>query len=91
MAEIAIVAPRHMRQHAHLRGRQRAVGNGDAQHVGVQLQINAVHQPQRPEFVFGQFAGQPARDLIAELGDALGHQRPIEFVVKVHTCLAVRT
>ena len=91
MAEIAVVAPRHVRQHAHLRGRQRAVGNGDAQHVGVQLQIDSVHQPQRPEFVLGQFAGQPAPDLIAKLGDALSHQRAVEFVVEIHACLAVRT
>ena len=72
MAVAAIVAARDMRQHAQLLRRQRAVGDGDAQHVGVQLQIDAVHQPQRLEFVLGQFARQPARDLVAEFGDALG-------------------
>ena len=84
MAVAAIVAARDMRQHAQLRRRQRAVGNGDAQHVGVQLQIDAVHQPQRLEFVFGQFARQAPRDLVAEFGDALGDQGAVEFVVDVH-------
>ena len=61
MAVAAVVAARDMRQHAHLLRRQRAVGDGDPQHVGVQLQIDAVHQPQRLELVLGQFAGQPPR------------------------------
>ena len=74
MAVAAIVAARDMRQRAHLLRRQRAVGNGDAQHIGVELQIDAVHQPQRLELVFGQFAGQPARHLIAEFRDPLGDQ-----------------
>ena len=84
MAVTAIVAARHMRQHAQLRRRQRAVGNGGAQHAGVELQIHAVHQPQRLEFVFGEFAGQAARDLVAKFRDALLHQDPVEFVVMVH-------
>ena len=86
MAVAAIVAARDMRQHAQLLRRQRAVGNGDAQHVGVQLQIDAIHQPQRLEFVLGQFARQAARDLVAEFGDALGDQRAVEIVVEVHAC-----
>ena len=84
MAVAAVVAPRDVGQHAQLLRRQRAVGNGDAQHVGVELQIDAVHQPQRLEFVFGQFAGEPARDLIAEFRDPFGDQRAVEFVVEVH-------
>ena len=84
MAVAAIVAARDMRQHAQLRRRQRAVRDGDPQHVGVQLQIDAVHQPQRLELVLGQFAGQPARHLVAEFRDALGDQRPVEIVVDVH-------
>ena len=84
VAVAAIVAARDMGEHAHLLGRQRAVGDGDAQHIGVKLQIDAVHQPQRLEFLLGQLAGQAARDLIAEFGDALGDQRPVECVVDVH-------
>ena len=32
------------RELAHLPRRQRAIGNGDAQHIGMKLQIEAVHQ-----------------------------------------------
>ena len=85
MAVVAVIAPRHMRQRAQLRGGQRAIRNGDPQHIGVQLQINAVHEPQRLEFVFGQFAGEAARDLIAEFADTLVHKRAVEVVVN-DTC-----
>ncbi len=84
MAVAAIVAARDMRQHAQLRRRQRAVGDGDAQHIGVKLQVDAVHQAQRLEFLLGQLAGQPARDLIAKFGNALGDERPVECVIDVH-------
>ena len=90
MAVAAVVAPRDMRELAHLVGRQRAVGNGDPQHVGVQLQIDAVHQPQRLELVLGQLAGEPARDLTAEFGDALRQQGSVEVVVEVHATLRCR-
>ena len=30
-------------------GIERTVGDGDAQHIGVQLQVDAVHQPERTE------------------------------------------
>ena len=49
MAVAAVVVARDVRQLAQLLRVQRAVGDGDAQHVGVQLQVDAVHQPQRPE------------------------------------------
>ena len=81
MAVVAVVAPRDMRERAQLIRRQRAVGNGDAQHIGMKLQIDAVHQPQRLELVLGQFARQPARDLVAEFGDALVDQRAVKIVV----------
>ena len=84
MAVAAVVAPRHVRQHAHLLRRQRAVGDRDPQHVGVELQIDAVHQAQELELVLGQLAGEAAAHLVAKLGDALVDQRLIEFVVAVH-------
>ena len=62
----AVVAPRDMRKPPQLLGRQRAVGNCDAQHVSVKLQIDAVLQAQHLEFVLGEFAGQPALHLIAK-------------------------
>jgi hypothetical protein len=45
MAVAAVPALGDMGELAHLRAVQRAVGDGDAQHVGVELQVEAVHQP----------------------------------------------
>ncbi len=84
MAVAAIVAARDMRQPPQLLRRQRAVGDRDAKHVGVQLQIDAVLQPQHLEFVLGQFAGQPALHLIAKFRNTLVDQRAIEFVICIH-------
>ena len=84
MAVAAIVLPRDVRQHAKLARVQRAIGNGDAEHVGVQLQVYAVHQPQRLELVLGDLARQAAGDLAAELRDALADERLVEFIVAVH-------
>ena len=84
MAVALVVAARDVRQLAHLPRRQRAVGNGDAQHVGVELQIEAVHQPQRLELVLGQLAGEAAVHLVAELRDALVDEGLVVVVVAVH-------
>ena len=84
MAVALVVFARDMGQHAHLLGRQRAVRHGDAQHIGVKLQIEPVHQPQRLELVFVQLAFQPALHLIAELVHALAHERGIELVISIH-------
>ena len=89
MAVAAIVTARHVREHPHLFGRQRAVGNRGAQHVGVKLKIHAVHQPQRLEFVLGQFARKPSRNLIAKFCDTLGDQRPIIVVIDIHGALII--
>jgi len=45
-----------------------------AQHIGVELEIETVHQAKGLELVLGKFAGEPARDLAAELLGALAHQ-----------------
>ena len=67
MAIAAIIFARDLGELAQLARRQRAIGHGDAQHIGVQLQIEPVHQPMRPELLLGQFAGDAALDLVAEL------------------------
>ena len=69
MAVAAVVFVGDVAEHAHLGGVERAIGDGDTQHVGVELQVQAVHQPQRPELVFRQAAVEPAAYLVAELGD----------------------
>ena len=61
-----------------------AVGHGDAQHRRVALDVEAVLQAQRAEFVVGQFAGLPAADLVAELGDALVDELVVDGIVLVH-------
>ncbi len=84
MAVAAIIAPGHMGQGPHLRRRERAIGNGDAQHVGVQLQIDAVHQPQRLELFLAQVAGKAAQHLVAKLIDPLMQECAVEFVINIH-------
>ena len=49
MAVALVVVAGDVAEHAQLLRVQRAVGDRDAQHVGVELQVDAVHQPQRPE------------------------------------------
>ena len=84
LSDAAIVAPRDMRQRPQLLRRQRSVGNRHTEHIGVQLQINAVLQPQHLEFVLGEFAGQPALHLVAKLRDAFVDERAVEFVICIH-------
>ena len=67
-----------------LRRGQRAVGDRNAQHVGMELQIQPIHQTQRTELVFAQFAGEAALHLAAEFRDALADDGVVEFVVDIH-------
>jgi hypothetical protein len=90
VAVAPVIRARHMREHAHLPGVQRAVGNGDPQHVGMQLQVDAVHQAQRLERVLRQFPGEAAVDLVAELLDAALDEGVVEFVVTIHDILRLR-
>ena len=71
VAVAAVVLARDVRQLAQLPRRQQPVGNGDAQHRRVALDVQAVPQAQRPELVLGELAGEKAPRLVAELRDAL--------------------
>jgi hypothetical protein len=71
-------------QHPHLPRRQRAIRHRDAQHIGVQLEIEAVHQPQRAELLLGHLAFETAFHLIAEFLDAGIDHRLIVSVILVH-------
>ena len=84
MAVAAIVIPRNLGELAHLARVEHAIGNGDAQHIGVKLQIEAVHQPMRAELLLGQFAAEAARHLITELLDARGNKGGVEIVIMIH-------
>ena len=73
-----------MGQLPHLARVQRAVRDGHAQHVGVQLQVKPVHQAQRAEFVLGQRAVEAALHLIGELRHAGAHEGFVEVGIGIH-------
>src|SRR5262245_61210098 len=84
MAVAAIPAPADHGELAELPWRQHAIGDGDAQHVSVQLQIEAIAQAQGAELVLGQLAGEPSLNLLAELRHTLTHEGVVELVITVH-------
>ena len=84
MAVAPVIDPRDAGELPELPRGEHAIGNGDAQHVGVELQIEPVHEPERPELLLAELAGEPPRHLVAELGDALVDEALVEFVVAVH-------
>src|SRR5690606_34724325 len=84
VAEAAIVLARDLGELAQLPRRQRAVRHVDAKHVGVQLKVDAVLQPQGLELVFRQLAVEPPADLPPELPNTLGDEAMVELVVTVH-------
>ncbi len=84
MAVAAIVFLGDVGELAHLLRRQRAVGNRHAQHIGVKLEIEAVHQAERLELLFVQRARKAALDLTAELGDPFADELMIERVIMIH-------
>ena len=49
----------------------------------MELQVEAVGQPQRLELLLGELAREAAAHLVAELLDALGDQRAVEVVVSI--------
>ncbi len=84
MAVIAIIFARDVREHPHLRARQRAIGNGDAQHIGVKLEIEPVHQPERLELVLAHRPRKAAGDLIAKFVHPGIDDRLVICVILVH-------
>src|SRR6266403_5453638 len=84
VAVTAVIAPRDMRERTQLLRRQGSVGDRHAEHIGVQLQIDAVLQPQHLEFVLGELAGQPSLHLIAKFRDTFVDDCAIEFVICIH-------
>src|SRR5258706_9007109 len=84
VAVAAIVLARHLREFSQLLRRQQAVGNRDAQHRRVTLDVEPVAEAQRAKLVLRELAGEKALCLVAELGDALVDELLVDFVVKVH-------
>ena len=84
VAVVAVVLARQVRQHAQLPRGQQAVGNRNAQHGRMPLDVQAVAQAQGPELVFRQLARKETPRLVAELGHALVYERLIELIVLIH-------
>ncbi|MNP03554.1 hypothetical protein D3C76_954430 [compost metagenome] len=80
----AVVLAGDARQAAQLVRRQGAVRDGDPQHVGVFLQVEAVLQAQRQELLFRELAADTPRHLVAELRDALQDKGAVVVIVVVH-------
>ena len=68
---------------AHLPRRERAIGDGDAQHIGVQLKIEPVHQAEGPKLVLGRSAREAAANLLTKLGDALPHEGGVIIIIEI--------
>ena len=84
VAETLVIVTRNLGEAAQLDRRELAIGNRNAQHVGMQLQVHTVLQAQRLELVLGQRAGQAPRDLAAELSHPLRHQTGVKLIIPVH-------
>ncbi len=67
-----------------LPGRQQAIGNRDPQHRRVLLDVQTVLQPERPEIVLRELAGEIPPRLIAKLRDTLVDEALVEAVVAIH-------
>ena len=88
MAVALVVAPRDKSKLAQLPRRQGAIGDRDPKHIGMQLQIDAIHQAKRPELFLVQFSGEAARDLVAKLRHPRGDKVFVEFIVTIHVSCA---
>ncbi|MNE03939.1 hypothetical protein D3C80_964590 [compost metagenome] len=85
-----IVGAGHIGQLAQLHGAERAIGNGHAQHVAMQLQVQAIHQSIDLERFFIELATQPAGNLLFELARTVLEKTALEWVVLVNPGLAGR-
>ena len=83
MTKSAVEIARNPRQPAHLMAGQYPVRNGDAQHIGVQLQIQTVLQAQRLEFILGKVAAKTAFNLIAKLRRTHGNKLPVKGIIMI--------
>src|SRR6185437_7338610 len=79
-----VEAFRDLPELAQLTRAEQPVGNGNAQHGGMTLDVQTIAQPQAPELVLRQFAGQEAPGLVGELRDPLIDKRLVELVIAIH-------
>jgi hypothetical protein len=62
-----------------------AVRNTDPEHGGETLNVQAVLQAKGKKLVFCQLSGQRPFGLVTELGNPLGSNLPIVFIIYVHS------
>jgi len=72
------------RQLAQLPAGQHAIRNGDPQHRGQTLDVEAILKSQRQEFCWCQFSAQEAGGLVSELGDPVSEHLVVIVVVSIH-------
>src|SRR5438105_579176 len=84
VAVAAVVLVGDVREFSQLLRRQEAVGNRDAQHRRVALDVETVPEAQRAELVIRELAREKTFRLVAELDNALVDELLVDFVVKVH-------
>ena len=80
----AVVGARHVREHAELLGGEQPVRDGDAQHVAVQLKVEAVLQAQRAKLLLGERPCDAPFDLAAKLACALFDDASIVIIILIH-------
>ncbi len=85
-----VVATSDLCQLAHLRRGKQAIWHGNAQHGRVALDVQAILQAQRAEFLISEFTGQEAAGLVAELPDPILDDVLVVLVVNVHKCPVFR-
>ncbi len=81
----AVVLARDRGELPQLPRREQAIGNGDAQHRRVALDVEAVAQPQGAKLLLRQLPGEEAIGLAAELRDPLVNQPLVYCVVAIHS------
>ncbi len=84
MAVAAVVIARELGELAHLARVEDAIRNRDPQHVGVQLQIDAIHQAMGAELLLGKFPAEAPRHLVTELFDPRRDESGVEIVIMIH-------
>src|SRR2546423_1281605 len=84
VAVAAVVLVGDLREFSQLLRRQEAVGNRDAQHRRVTLDVETGPEAQRAELVLRELAREKTFRLVAELDNALVDELLVDFVVTVH-------
>ncbi len=84
MSVSLVITTRDIAKLAQLLRAQRSIGNSNAQHVGMQLKVNTVHQAQWAKLVFGNIARKTTFYLFTELLGTFQHQLAVKIIIAIH-------